>query len=146
MISASNNNVIAELKVNADGTVVMNLLGAGTNAWASVTINFMADGAADWTAAAFENAWVDQGGAWDTAAYFKDAAGIVHIKGVIKNGTNALTAFTLPVGYRPKQTIYAASLCNGVIGNTIISENGTVAPNGANNTFYSVLNSFVAEQ
>lgn len=50
---------------------------------------------------AFENSWVNVGGAFETAAFYKDPFGRVHLKGAIDTGTNNTTAFTLPEGYRP---------------------------------------------
>jgi hypothetical protein len=50
----------------------------------------------------FENAWVNHTpGTFATAAFYKDAMGVVHLKGLVKNGTGGAAVFTLPVGYRP---------------------------------------------
>lgn len=48
---------------------------------------------------AFQNSWVNYGGSWATAAFFKDRLGVVHLKGLVKNGTVGSTIFTLPSGY-----------------------------------------------
>ena len=49
------------------------------------------------------NGWVNNGGGYEPARFYKDASGNIHISGIIKNGTyaNGTTIFTLPVGYRP---------------------------------------------
>jgi hypothetical protein len=49
------------------------------------------------------NGWVNNAGGYDLARYYKDGSGIVHLDGVIKNGTYTAgtTLTTLPVGYRP---------------------------------------------
>lgn len=54
-------------------------------------------------AAALQNSWVNFGDPWQPAGYYKDGSGVVHIEGMIKNGTTASTTllFTLPAGYRP---------------------------------------------
>jgi hypothetical protein len=49
---------------------------------------------------AFTNGWVNFGGTDATAAFYKDAAGVVHLRGIVKNGVVAASMFTLPVGYR----------------------------------------------
>lgn len=53
----------------------------------------------------FENSWANTGGAYETAAFYKDPFNRVHMKGRIGTGTAATTAFTLPSGYRPLATI-----------------------------------------
>jgi len=58
-----------------------------------------------WITPTLTNGWVNFGTPNETAGYYKDAFGRVHIRGTIKSGTVAAgatgTAFTLPVGYRP---------------------------------------------
>ncbi len=152
MVSASNNVVIAKLQVTSAGAVVATLLGVGTNAWYSINIVFTADGAATWREVgaggepAFENSWVNYGGVWDTAAFYKDAAGIVHIKGFVKSGTIGQSVFTLPVGYRPKQGLIFPVIANDAIGVLVIEEDGRVRSSAGSNVWYSVHLSFVAEQ
>lgn len=53
-----------------------------------------------WTAPTLVNSWVDYGSGFQTTRYRKDSNGIVHIQGLVKDGT-AATVFTLPSGYRP---------------------------------------------
>jgi hypothetical protein len=48
--------------------------------------------------ATLSNGWSNYGLGFATAAYYKDKQGIVHLKGLVKNGTG--TIFTLPEGYR----------------------------------------------
>ena len=49
------------------------------------------------------NSWVNYGGNFTPASYWKDANGVVHLTGLIRNGTVAkdTVLFTLPAGYRP---------------------------------------------
>jgi hypothetical protein len=51
--------------------------------------------------ATLTNGWSNYGSGFATAAYYKDKRGIVHLKGLVKNGTG--TIFILPVGYRPEK-------------------------------------------
>jgi hypothetical protein len=50
---------------------------------------------------AFENGWVNYGGSFATAAFYKDTLGVVHLRGLVMSGTAGTTIFQLPVGYRP---------------------------------------------
>lgn len=61
-----------------------------------------------WTALTLQNGWVNYGGGWATAAYRK-AAGIVYVRGLIRDGSTpaGTTITTLPVGYRPADTLMA---------------------------------------
>jgi len=50
---------------------------------------------------AFTNSWVNYAGGYDTAGFMIDPFGFVHLKGLVTNGTDNTSAFTLPAGYRP---------------------------------------------
>ncbi|MBM4253016.1 MAG: hypothetical protein FJ146_13670 [Deltaproteobacteria bacterium] len=84
----------------------------------------------DWNTPTFQNSWVNYGGTWEPAGYYKDKFGVVHLKGLIKNGTLNQAAFTLPVGYRPNYGRHLATLSGN--GNTAcilyIYSDGTVVP------------------
>ena len=59
---------------------------------------------------AFANSWSNFGSGFDTAGFYKDALGIVHLKGLVDGPAGAGTgsgtvAFTLPEGYRPAATV-----------------------------------------
>lgn len=56
-----------------------------------------------WLDATLENSWVAFGGDYPSAQYWKDEAGFVHLRGIVKSGTynSAAAIFTLPIGYRP---------------------------------------------
>ena len=56
----------------------------------------------DWNAPSLINSWVNYGGAYDTAGYYIDPYGVVHLKGALKTGTSGTVAFVLPTGYRPQ--------------------------------------------
>lgn len=59
----------------------------------------------------FAGTWVNYGGGWETAGYYKDPLGEVHVKGLVKNGA-ALLIFTLPAGYRPSAGIHFATVAS----------------------------------
>lgn len=78
---------------------------------------------------AFANSWVNFGAGHETAAFYKDACGRVHLKGNIKSGTAVnTTAFTLPEGYRPAATLDFAVPSNGAFGQLRIGADGVVNP------------------
>ena len=149
---AMSNNLIGRLDINAAGEVVTRIIGAGSNAWATITCVFTPDGVATWREIggggepAFENNWVNFGAAHNTAAFYKDACGIVHIKGLVKDGTIGQTIFTLPVGYRPRGSEVVSSLSNAAIGRLDITSDGTVVAVAGNNAYFTIHYSFVAEQ
>ena len=93
----------------------------------------------DWTAPSLINSWVNEGGSMETAGYFKDSLGIVHIKGSIKTGTLATVAFVLPAGYRPaaKQRFGGAS-ATGVVTRIDVDSSGNVTPVYGNNAGLSL--------
>jgi hypothetical protein len=79
----------------------------------------------------FENGWTNFGGPWSTAGFFKDGLGFVHLKGTIRAGAtgNGNTAFTLPVGYRPAESLFlpvGGSLSAGL--SLQVQQDGTIQP------------------
>jgi hypothetical protein len=95
----------------------------------------------------FAHSWVNNGGGAATAAYRKFPDGLVKLKGLIKSGTLGLTAFTLPVGYRPSTTHYFGVGCNvgtGAIGILTVDANGGVIPSKGSNVDFSIECAFKA--
>ncbi len=60
---------------------------------------------------AFENSWHNFGGAFSTAAFYKDHEGIIHLRGTVTGGTGAV--FQLPPGDRPAQRLTFPVYCSG---------------------------------
>jgi hypothetical protein len=90
---------------------------------------------------AFENSWVSYNSAtYQTAAFYKDAFGVVHLKGLIKNGTIGAAAFTLPAGYRPPLTLNGVTTSNGAFGDWDIDTAGVVRPANGSNIWFSLNN------
>lgn len=90
-----------------------------------------------------ENGWVDYG-LWEGARYWKDKNHVVHITGLIKNGTttNGTTIFTLPTGYRPNNHyMYACLNANYGVSRVDVYDDGRVVINSggsANASFLSL--------
>jgi hypothetical protein len=86
----------------------------------------------------FSNSWVNYGSGYDTAGYYKDAYGYVHLKGLLKNGTITLTMFTLPAGYRPAYRYLFATLSNDALGRCDIDTSGNVIAVTGNTAWISI--------
>lgn len=72
------------------------------------------------------NSWVNSGGSSQTAGYWKDPFGDVHLQGLIKDGTVGTSAFTLPLGYRPTKNETFAVIANGSANFVGVNSDGTV--------------------
>jgi hypothetical protein len=71
----------------------------------------------------FENGWVNEAGGFETAGFYKDSLGIVHLVGDVHNAANPQLIFTLPVGYRPASVVDFLVRANGdTAGATLILE------------------------
>lgn len=77
----------------------------------------------------FQNSWVNFGGSDQTAAFWRDPLGWVHLRGTIKSGSAINTAaFTLPPGFRPTATEIFPSVSNGAFGAVSVTAGGVVTP------------------
>lgn len=85
------------------------------------------------------NGWV----AYDSVLYggarfYKDPFGIVHLQGMVKNGTIGLSILTLPVDYRPKWQSLFDIQSNGALGRLDITPAGDVVCTTGNNAWVSL--------
>lgn len=98
-----------------------------------------------WIAPTLLNSWANHGSGFRDVGYKKTSDGTVHIKGLVKDGT-AVDAiiFTLPVGYRPSETVISASHSDvpGVVDLRVKSNGDVFANTGGNTTWTSVEVSF----
>ncbi|HUT46930.1 MAG TPA: hypothetical protein VMX36_11640 [Sedimentisphaerales bacterium] len=89
----------------------------------------------------FQSGWVNYGGPYNPAGYFKDSLGIVHLRGLVKGGavgTNA-TIFTLPSGYRPQNQELQVTITNGNASCRIdIAKDGRVIPSSGSPGWFSL--------
>lgn len=97
---------------------------------------------------AFLGTWVNYGAGHETAAFYKDPLGRVHLKGLIKFGTISTTAFTLPEGYRPFSTLIFACISHDGVnyqhGRLDVSAAGLIVPIAGGTEFFSINVSFRA--
>jgi len=94
-----------------------------------------------WVAPSLLNSWVNFGSGFATAGYYRDASGVVRIKGLIFSGiiTAGTILFTLPVGSRPAEdSIFVAVSSGGVIAEVRVLINGNVTIHAGNNTWLSL--------
>lgn len=56
-----------------------------------------------WIAPSLTNSWANYGSVYANAAYMR-RNGIVHLRGMVKDGTDNAAIFTLPAGFRPANT------------------------------------------
>jgi hypothetical protein len=76
---------------------------------------------------AFQNSWVNFGGAPEQVAQFrKDPFGHVSLRGLVKSGTVGQTIFQLPVGYRPPAVIRIPVMSNAVASYGYVLADGSV--------------------
>ncbi len=95
-----------------------------------------------WVTPTLLNSWVDFGSGWSSAEYRKDSTGMVHVHGLIKDGTTAVSTvlFTFPTGHRPLNQIMFPSISNNLFVGLEILANGDVRirTSGASNAYLSL--------
>jgi hypothetical protein len=83
----------------------------------------------------FSGSWYSSATSYGPVAFYKDQAGIVHLKGPAANSVSAFEIFRLPPGFRPEAGTFLALpvLCNCPEGRLEISgSNGEVEIGGGN--------------
>lgn len=89
-------------------------------------------------APALLNSWVDFG-VYAPSGFWKDSNGLVHLRGLVKNGTAVGTAiFTLPPGYAPAFREAFATVSNGVFGVVEVLTTGDVIASSGSTASFSL--------
>ena len=85
-----------------------------------------------WIAPTLLNGWVNFGTGNVAASFYKDEFGVVHLRGLIKDGTTTAntTLFTLPVGYRPLLANYFVTADIDGFARLYVTDTGVVAVAG----------------
>lgn len=92
-----------------------------------------------WIAPTFTDTWVNYGGVYETVAYMRTPDQIVHLRGLMKDGTIGNSAFTLPAGYRPANSEAFATTTSGpAFGSVEVAADGTVKPTAGSNVSFSL--------
>lgn len=94
------------------------------------------------------NSWANNGAPSGNCYYYRDSSNVVHVQGLIKNGTLASPAFTLPAGFRPAGDQYFSCIANGAVAVAYVqASTGNVIPQSGSNVYFSLCGiSFKAEQ
>jgi hypothetical protein len=88
---------------------------------------------------AFQNSWVNFNATADQfAAFWKDSAGIIRLRGIIKTGAVPSVAFTLPAGFRPAGLRRFAVSSAAAFGQVDVDPTGTVSPVIGSSTWVSL--------
>ena len=74
------------------------------------------------------------------AGYYKDAMGVVHLKGTLKGGVGSGTIWNLPAGYRPSERQWFATSINSSFSYVAVYTNGNIIPLAAGGTGRTILN------
>jgi hypothetical protein len=122
-------NSIERLKIDKDGLVTFT---------EDVTVKSLAlSQYPTWVAPALAGLWTDLGSGNANAGYTK-SAGRVCLRGVVTGGTG--TIFTLPVGYRPSETLNFPVVSNSAFGHISITSAGVVSMVIGSSTWLSLDN------
>ena len=79
-----------------------------------------------WASLSLENGWTDYGPPYATPSYTKTKAGVVLLRGLVKNANPSLVPATLPAGYRPSNQIMFISSSNQAIARLDIKNDGRI--------------------
>jgi len=138
----ANNSVIAAMlatdsvtasKILADAITTVKILDtnvtlAKLESAVQTKLGYLAAPDSGWVAPTFTNSWVNYGAGYNDAGYYKDAFGWVTLRGLVKNGTDGASIFTLPVGCRPEATMLMPIASADHYGRLDISTAGLVVP------------------
>lgn len=86
-------------------------------------------GTSSWVAPTLMNAWANYGGPEMPCGYCKDAAGFVHLRGLVKrtiSGVIEAVIFVLPAGYRPAFESNHAVVAFNKFARLVVTANGNV--------------------
>lgn len=86
-----------------------------------------------WTGVAFQNSWVNSGGAVQ-GVQFRKIGDLVYLRGSMKDGLVNFAAFTLPSGFRPPATLRFGNADSGIVQ---IDSAGVVTAFQASNAIFS---------
>lgn len=122
-----------------DILIITNYGGSGSSVIESVEV-FKEPTPEPWKSATFESGWVDFGSTYAPVGYYKDSEGIVHLRGLAKDGTvgSGYCIFTLPEGYRPEYRTLLLAQANNAISRIDIRTSGCVEPISGSNAWTSL--------
>lgn len=90
-----------------------------------------------WQTPTFQNGWINYDVNYNSAGYFKDSLGVIHLRGLVKHGNG--TIFTLPEGYRPaRRELFGVATNPNVFGRIDVLLDGQVSMVTGNNGWISL--------
>lgn len=89
-----------------------------------------------WTAPVYTNSWTDIGPPYLPVGFRLVGTRVV-MQGIMHNGTGMVSAFVLPVGYRPTANLQMSTVSNSLWGFVIIGSNGSVVPTAGSTASFS---------
>lgn len=90
------------------------------------------------TAPTLLNSWVDFGAPFNPTGHYKDAFGVVHLRGTVKSGIIGNPIFQLPAGSRPTNSEIFPTISNGAIGRVVITSGGDVTADIGSNVYVAL--------
>jgi hypothetical protein len=92
-----------------------------------------------WIAPTLLNGWVNYSTEYNSAGYFRDKQGIVHLRGLVKTGTIGSIIFNLPAGYRPEHRELMVVQTNpNTVGRCDVDTSGNIIAFSGNNAWFSL--------
>ncbi|NCQ53944.1 hypothetical protein COV88_02685 [Candidatus Saccharibacteria bacterium CG11_big_fil_rev_8_21_14_0_20_41_19] len=118
--------------ISAAGTIAgRDVSQSGTVREISPNNNTTVTGDVTWSSFSMQNNWVNYGYEYNTQGYRRTKDGVVMLKGLIKRSgtiTSGEIIATLPVGYRPSETLLFQTQTNPNVGSRVdIKANGDIA-------------------
>lgn len=137
------NEVTARVDRDLTGTLVFQVGSTASSALVLDGINWWSHAMEDaWITPTMGNSWVqfattgpNQG--YQTLQYMIDKHSVVHMRGLIKNGTIGATIFTLPAGYRPANKQIFVGIGAGDAARIDIDNAGVVQVAAGSNSYVS---------
>ena len=99
----------------------------------------------------FQNGWGNYtplSTSYNEVGFYKDSNNIVHLQGLVRQGTVVSVIFRLPAGYRPNKIHIIGTLSNNALGQVRIEADGDVVSQSPNSNTWVSLDglTFLAEQ
>lgn len=142
-INVSGADIVANAAAIATNTtnIATNTTNIATNASAITALQALFAAPA-FTAPTLLNSWVNFGGVYSNAGYYKDPLGRVHLRGLVKNGTIPADIFVLPTGFRPSGSLlfrtYSDNGAADVLAVVNIEADGSVVALRGNNAAWGL--------
>lgn len=120
--------------VKGDKVLIVSIGDTGAN----LIILGSISGKREWITPAYQNSWTRYEASWNQAGYYRDSAGVVHLKGMVKDGAMNQAIFTLPEGFRPANRMLIGTHSSPGVGRVDVGSDGRVIPVIGNNSWFTL--------